>query len=106
MAAPALIPKTIPVQALDLSVPDPKRVMNFSLPLYQGCEYNPTLEAWQIVLGQGFMKFNLELPAAQNIRLVLTQGSITSQGTTDNPFTITVNDYSLIRGFDDHNDAF
>lgn len=97
---------TIAPQLLDLSVPNPKPSANLSLPLYEGCEYSPEQRAWQIGKGGGFLNFNLELPMAQNIRLTLLQASTALGGSTDNPCTISVNDYSLVRAFDDHEHVF
>jgi hypothetical protein len=68
----------------------------------QGCEYNTEFKGCQIIVDEGFLKFNLELPSTQNIRLTLNQASMTVGGTSDNPVTITVNDYTLIHSADDH----
>jgi len=106
MATAATPQQAIPAQAVDLSVANPKRTQNLSLPLYQGCEFNSEYKGWQIVVDEGFMKFNLELPSTQNIRLTLNQCSMTVGGSTDNPITITVNDYTLVRNSDDHNSHF
>ena len=106
MATAATPQQATPAQAVDLTVPNPKRTQNLSLPLMQGCEFNSEFKGWQIVVDEGFMKFNLELPSAQNIRLTLNQCSMTIGGTSDNPVTITVNDYTLIRSSDDHNSQF
>jgi hypothetical protein len=106
MATAAAPQQAIPAQAVDLTVPNPKRTQNLSLPLMQGCEFNSEFKGFQIVVDEGFLKFNLELPSTQNIRLTLNQSSMTVAGTSDNPVTITVNDYTLIRSSDDHNSHF
>ena len=102
MATAATPQQAIPAQAVDLTVPNPKRTQNLSLPLMQGCEFNSEFKGCQIVVDEGFLKFNLELASTQNIRLTLNQASMTVGGTSDNPVTITVNDYTLIRSADDH----
>jgi|HubBroStandDraft_4_1064222.scaffolds.fasta_scaffold22523_2 hypothetical protein len=102
MATAATPQQAIPAQAVDLTVPNPKRTQNLSLPLMQGCEYNTEFKGCQIIVDEGFLKFNLELPSTQNIRLTLNQASMTVGGTSDNPVTITVNDYTLIHSADDH----
>ena len=94
--------QTLPAQAVDLSVPHPAGTANLTLPLHQGCEYDAERRTWKIVTAEGFLKFNLNLPATQNVRLTLRSSSTAANGGTDNPYTITVNDYTLIRGFDDH----
>jgi hypothetical protein len=106
MATAATPQQAIPAQAVDLTVPNPKRTQNLSLPLMQGCEFNSEYKGLQIVVDEGFMKFNLELPSTQTIRLTLNQCSMTVGGTSDNPITINVNDYTLIRSADDHNSHF
>jgi len=106
MASAPIPGRTIPLQTVDLSVPSPKRATHLSLPLYQGCEYNPEHKAWEIAASEGFMKFNLEIPCAQSIRLTLDVASLPGTGTSDNPCTITVNEYTLVRGFDDHETIF
>ena len=106
MATAAAPQQAIPAQAVDLTVPNPKRTQNLSLPLMQGCEFNSEFKGCQIVVDEGFLKFNLELASTQNIRLTLNQASMTVGGTSDNPVTITVNDYTLIRSSDDHNSHF
>jgi hypothetical protein len=106
MATAATPQQAIPAQAVDLTVPNPKRTQNLSLPLMQGCEFNSEFKGCQIVVDEGFLKFNLELASTQNIRLTLNQASMTVGGTSDNPVTITVNDYTLIRSLDDHNSHF
>lgn len=98
--------QTLPAQAVDLSVPHPAGTANLTLPLYQGCEYDAERRTWKIVTGEGFLKFNLNLPATQNVRLTLLSSGTPANGGTDNPYTITVNDYTLIRGFDDHKITF
>jgi hypothetical protein len=102
MATAATPQQAIPAQAVDLTVPNPKRTQNLSLPLMQGCEFNPEFKGCQIIVDEGFLKFNLELPSTQTIRLTLNQASMLVGGTSDNPVTITVNDYTLIRSADDH----
>jgi hypothetical protein len=102
MATAATPQQAIPAQAVDLTVPNPKRTQNLSLPLMQGCEFNSEFKGCQIIVDEGFMKFNLELPSTQNVRLTLNQASMLVGGTSDNPVTITVNDYTLIRSADDH----
>jgi len=72
----------------------------------QGCEFNAEFKGCQIIVDEGFLKFNLELASTQSIRLTLNQASMTMGGTSDNPITITVNDYTLIRSADDHNSNF
>ena len=106
MATAAAPQQAIPAQAVDLTVPNPKRTQNLSLPLMQGCEFNSEFKGCQIVVDEGFLKFNLELASTQNIRLTLNQASMTVGGTCDNPVTITLNDYTLIRSLDDHNSHF
>jgi hypothetical protein len=106
MATAAVPQQAIPAQAVDLTVPNPKRTQNLSLPLMQGCEYNPELKGCQIVVDEGFLKFNLELPSTQTVRLTLNQCGMTVGGSSDNPITITVNDYILLRSTDDHNSHF
>lgn len=106
MATAAAPQQAIPAQAVDLTVPNPKRTQNLSLPLMQGCEFNPEFKGCQIVVDEGFLKFNLELPSPQTLRLTLNQSSMLIGGTSDNPVTITVNDYTLIRNSDDHNNHF
>jgi hypothetical protein len=106
MATAAIPQQAIPAQAVDLTVPNPKRTQNLSLPLMQGCEFNAEFKGCQIIVDEGFLKFNLELHSTQNIRLTLNQASMTMGGTSDNPITITVNDYTLIRSADDHNSHF
>jgi hypothetical protein len=106
MATAAIPQQAIPAQAVDLTVPNPKRTQNLSLPLMQGCEFNAEFKGCQIIVDEGFLKFNLELPSTQYIRLTLNQASMTVGGTSDNPITITVNDYTLIRSADDHNSHF
>ncbi len=102
MATAAIPQQAISAQAVDLTVPNPKRTQNLSLPLMQGCEFNTEFKGCQIIVDEGFLKFNLELASTQNIRLTLNQASMTVGGTSDNPVTITVNDYTLIRSADDH----
>jgi len=106
MATAAIPQQAIPAQAVDLTVPNPKRTQNLSLPLMQGCEFNAEFKGCQIIVDEGFLKFNLELASTQSIRLTLNQASMTMGGTSDNPITITVNDYTLIRSADDHNSNF
>ena len=106
MATAATPQQAIPAQAVDLAVPNPKRTQNLSLPLMQGCEFNSEFNGCQIIVDEGFLKFNLELPSSQTIRLTLNQCSSTVGGTSDNPITISVNEYTLIRSADDHNSYF
>jgi hypothetical protein len=106
MATAATPQQGIPAQAVDLAVPNPKRTQNLSLPLMQGCEFNSEFNGCQIIVDEGFLKFNLELPSSQTIRLTLNQCSSTVGGASDNPITISVNEYTLIRSADDHNSYF
>jgi len=94
MATAATPQQAIPAQAVDLTVPNPKRTQNLSLPLMQGCEFNSEFNGSQIIVDEGFLKFNLELPSTQNIRLTLNQASMLLGGTSRQSVTITVNDYT------------
>jgi len=82
MATAATPQQAIPAQAVDLTVPNPKRTQNLSLPLMQGCEFNSEFKGCQIIVDEGFLKFNLELPSTQNIRLTLNQASMLVGGTS------------------------
>ncbi|HET6843106.1 MAG TPA: hypothetical protein VFK06_15730 [Candidatus Angelobacter sp.] len=99
--------QVVPPQAINFTVPDPKRTNNLSLPLYHGAGFNTEYKAWQLLVPGGFMQFNLELPEDQNIRLTLDECSMNVDGKSNNPYTITVNhNYTLITNFDDHGDHF
>ena len=102
MATAAIAQSTIPAQELDLSVKAPKRAPNFCINFHSRCEYNREHQAWEFVEQESFLKFDLELPSCQDIRLTVNECSSALFDLPDNPYTISVNDYTLVRHFDDH----
>ncbi|WP_300543993.1 hypothetical protein [Maricaulis sp.] len=93
-------------QTIDFTRPDPARTANYSLPLYQGCDYNPTYTCWSINYVDGFFKFNLKLDQQQGVNLIFQLCSSIVNGTTNCPISITVNGQLLVTGFDPHITSF
>lgn len=89
-------------QTIDFTVPNPSATANYSLPLYQGCDYNQMYTCWSINCVQGFFKFNLNLPKKQGVNLIFQLCSSTLNGTSNCPINITVNGQLLVSGFDPH----
>ncbi len=102
MASVATAQTDLPAQVVDLSVKSPKRAPNLGINLYSRCEYNREDQAWEFVEQQSFLKFDLELASAQDVRLTLNERSVALYHLSDNPYTISVNEYTLVRHFDDH----
>jgi len=102
MASAAVAQSVIPAQVVDLSVKAPKRTPNLGINFYSRCEYNRERQAWEFIEQQSFLKFDLELPSCQDIRLTLNECSSALFHVPNNPYTISVNDYTLVRHFDDH----
>jgi len=102
MASAALASSVIPAQVVDLSVKAPVRTPNFGINFHSRCEYNREEQAWEFIEQQSFLKFDLELPCGQEIRFTINQRSSALFHVPDNPYSIDVNDYKLVRHFDDH----
>jgi len=98
--------EVLPKQAIDFSIPNPSQTDNLSLPLYQGAGFDDYYRAWQLLVGGGFMKLNLDLVEPIATLLTLNECSMTVGSSSNNPFTITVNDRVLVAAFDDHNYNF
>ncbi|WP_138429826.1 phosphatidylinositol-specific phospholipase C domain-containing protein [Fodinibius saliphilus] len=93
-------------QTIDFTVPNPSKTTNYSLPLYQGCDYNSQYDCWSINYVNGFFKFNLELPKKQGVNLIFQLCSATVHGKSNCPIDITVNGELLVSSFDPHIDHF
>lgn len=89
-------------QTIDFTVPNPTATANYSLPLYQGCDYNQPYKCWSINYVGGFFKFNLKLPQKQGVNLIFQLCSSAVQGSTNCPIDITVNGHEIVKGFDPH----
>jgi hypothetical protein len=102
MASAAVAQSVIPAQVVDLSVKAPKRTPNLGINFHSRCEYNREQQAWEFIEPQSFLKFDLQLPFCQDIRPHDQRVQLGAFHVPDNPYTISVNDYTLVRHFDDH----
>ena len=102
MASPAPASSVIPAQVVDLSLKAPVRTPNLGITLHSRCEYNRDEQAWEFIEQQSFLKFDLDLPCCQDIRLTINERSSALFHVPNNPYSINVNDYTLVRHFDDH----
>jgi len=93
-------------QTINFSVANPSATENFSLPLYNYCDYEPAYRCWSIGRVNGFFKFNLSLPQQQGINLVLQLCSSIYNGVMNCPISISVNGNLLVSAFDPHIDDF
>ncbi len=93
-------------QTIDFTRPDPQQTANYSLPLYQGCDFNAPYSCWSINYVDGFFKFNLKLAQKQGVNLIFQLCSSTVNGTSNCPISITVNGQLLVSGFDPHITSF
>ncbi|MCW4113463.1 hypothetical protein NPA31_000630 [Aurantimonas sp. MSK8Z-1] len=89
-------------QTIDFSTPNPIQTDNYSLPLYQGCDFNAPFACWSINYVGGFFKFNLSLAQQQGVNLIFQLCSATSNGASNCPIDITVNGQTIARAFDPH----
>lgn len=89
-------------QTIDFSVPNPVATANYSLPLYQECDFNGAYRCWSINFVDGFFKFNLRLSQKQGVNLIFQLCSSVVNGVSNCPINIIVNGQLLVSGFDPH----
>lgn len=78
-------------QTIDLSIPNPSRTAQFSLPLYQGAGYRADYRTWSLLVDNGFMRFQVDLSKAVDVELTMDVCSALVGGTANSPSTVTVN---------------
>lgn len=94
------------IQSISFATPSPSQTSNYSLPLYQGCSYNPTYNCWEISEVNGFFKFNLSLSTKRGVNFIFQLCSSLVKGVSDCPIIITVNGSQLVSNWDPHNSSF
>ncbi len=78
-------------QSINLSVPNPSQSAQLSMPLYQGAGYRGDYKTWSLLVNNGFMRFQLDLSAAIDVKLSLDLAAALVSGVANAPSTVTVN---------------
>ncbi len=78
-------------QSIDLSIPNPSRTAQLSMPLYQGAGYRADYRTWSLLVDGGFMRFQLDISNPIDVELTLDICSALVNGTANSPSTVTVN---------------
>ena len=82
-------------QSIDLSIPNPSRTDQLSMPLYQGAGYRADYRTWSLLVNGGFMRFQLDIAEAIDVQLQLDICSALVGGNANSPSTVTVNGQSF-----------
>lgn len=94
------------IQTINFATAHPAATSNYSLPLYQGCNYNSTYNCWEINSVNGYFKFNLSLSSKRGVNFIFQLCSSIVNGKSDCPITITANGQILVSNWDPHNSSF
>jgi hypothetical protein len=96
----------LPVETINLSVPEPNRTPQFWLQAHSGAGYRADFKTWSLLTNGGFLLFDVSLGTAIPVQLTLSLCASLVGGKANCPITITVNNRPFVAGFKDTNDNF
>ncbi|HRI70577.1 MAG TPA: tyrosinase family protein, partial [Polyangium sp.] len=98
--------QALPAQTINLAVPKPSTTTNLALSSKQGAIFRSDFSTWSLAENGGSMQFNLTLAAPVRVSWSMSVCAALVNGVANNPISITVNGFSFIPSYSDHNANF